>query len=45
MIYLIRLRTTLGVILLNAITKKTNVAVKSRIKVITCRHEKKLYNL
>ena len=39
------LRTTLGVVLFNAVIEKTNVAVKSRIKTITYRHEKKLYNL
>ena len=36
---------SLGLILFNAIIKKTNVAVKSRIKTITYRHEKKLNNL
>ena len=41
----VNLRTTLGLILFNAIIKKTNVFVKSRIKAITYRHEKKLKNL
>ena len=41
----VNLRITLGVILFNAIIKKTNVVVKSRIKAITYRHEKKLCNL
>ena len=36
---------TLGLILFNAIIKKTNVTVKNRIKAITYRHEKKLNNL
>ena len=31
----VKLRTTLGLILFNAIVKKTNVAMKSRIKAIT----------
>ena len=38
----VNLRTTLGLTLFNAIIKKTNVAMKSRIKAITYRHEKKL---
>ena len=41
----VNVRTTLGLILFNAIIKKTNVAVKSRIKAITYQHEKKLNNL
>ena len=41
----VNLRTTLGLILINAIIKKTNFAVKSRIKAITYRHQKKLNNL
>ena len=47
--YLYNIRSTfwatLGLILFNAIIKKTNVTVKSRIKAITYRHEKKLNNL
>ena len=39
------LRATLGLILFNAIIKKTNIVVKSKIKAITYRHEKKLKNL
>ena len=41
----VNLRTALGLILFNAIIKKTNVVVKSRIKPISYRHEKKLNNL
>ena len=41
----VNVRTTLGLILFNAIIKKTNIAVKSRIKAITYQHEKKLNNL
>ena len=41
----VKLRTTLGFILFNAILKKTNIAMKSRIKAITYPHEKKLKNL
>ena len=41
----VNLRITLGLILFKAIIKKTNVAVKSRIKAITYQHEKKLNNL
>ena len=40
----VNLRTT-DLILFDAIIEKTNVPVKSRIKAITYRHEKKLNNL
>ena len=41
----VNLRTTLDLILFNAIIKQTSVAVKSRIKAITYRHEEELNNL